>query len=156
MLNILGGVFIPGISDMVPNKMTIPANVKKNIPEIEIETPQVDLKLIEYLHKSYQALDDNHKRDKNFNVDKEGMELSKQNIHLIYANSGIPYFHEGALESISRKPVEPLVKSTPVYDKCIFYTQLITKIVSTKRDVGMGGVPTKNENFVYVLNMALL
>lgn len=117
MLNIPGGVFIPGISDMVPNKMTIPANVKKNIPEIEIEVPQVDLKVIDYLHKSYKALDDNHKHDKNFNVDKEGMELSKQNIHLIYANSGIPYFHESVLESISRKPVEPVVKRTPVYDK---------------------------------------
>ena len=120
MLNIPGGVFISGISNMVYNKTAIPANDKKNIPEIEIEVPQVDLKVIDYLHKSYQALDDNHKHDKNFNVDKEGMELSKQNIHLIYANSGLPYFHESVSESISRRPVESVVTRTPVYDKMFF------------------------------------
>jgi hypothetical protein len=120
VLNIPGGVFIPGISDMDPNKMKIPANPKKKIPEIEIEVPQLDLKVLDYLHKSYRALDANHKLDKNFNVDKEGMKLNEQNIHLIYANSGIPYFHESALESISRRPVEPIAKRTPVYDKMFF------------------------------------
>ena len=83
---------------------------------IELKTPQVDLKLVDYIHKSYHALQTNRKNDKSIDVDKEGMKLNETNIPLIYANDNIPYFGDD-MESITRKHTSPFTITTPLYNK---------------------------------------
>jgi hypothetical protein len=116
MFNIPGGVSVLGIANINPSSMTITSKRGKNIPDIELKTPQVDLKLVDYIHKSYHALQTNRKNDKSIDVDKEGMKLNETNIPLIYANDNIPYFGDDT-ESISRKHTSPFTITTPLYNK---------------------------------------
>jgi hypothetical protein len=128
VLNIPGGVYIPGISLINPGNIKISHNRKKNIPELELQDPQLDLKVVDYLHKSYKSLQDNHEHDRNFDVGKEGMKLNEQNIHLIYANENLPYFHfngdntetTSRHRSITREPTSPFTINTPRYNKIYF------------------------------------
>jgi hypothetical protein len=113
-LNIPGGVGSSGLMDDNCSKMTIRGNKKKGLSDVNLCGQALDVMSIEYLHKLYSELS-KKSNITGCGVSKEGIEMTQENIPLIYGNASIPYFH--STDDVTTNPSEPYKLGNPYYNK---------------------------------------
>ena len=114
ILNIPGGISRSGLMEAECSKMTIRGSKKKGISDVSLCGQALDIMSMEYLHNLYRELS-NKANGIGCDVSKEGIEIIKENIPLIYGNANMPYFH--SVDDVMSNPAEPYKLSKPHYNK---------------------------------------
>ena len=114
ILDIPGGISRSGLMAAECPKMTIRGSKKRSISDVNLCGQAIDIMSMEYLHNLYRELS-KKSNGTGCDVSKEGIEIIKENIPLIYGNADIPYFH--STDEVMSNPSEPYKLSNPHYNK---------------------------------------
>lgn len=114
ILNIPGGISTSGLMVSECNKMTVRGSKKRGISDVSLCGQAVDIMTMEYFHNVYRELS-NRPNGIGCDVSKEGIEIIKENIPLIYGNADVPYFHSE--DDTMSNPTEPYKLNKPHHNK---------------------------------------
>jgi hypothetical protein len=114
ILNIPGGVGSSGLMQANCAKMTVKGSKKRGISDINLCGEALDIMSMEYFHNLYDELS-KKPNITGCDVSKEGIEIIRENIPLIYGKANIPYFHDE--DDVVSNPTEAYRLSNPYYNK---------------------------------------
>jgi len=117
ILTIPSGITRKGLMDAECPTMTMRGSKQKGLSDVFLCGQALDVMSMEYFHNVY------HELSKKPNIPgckiaRDGIEFITENIPLIYANTGVPYFHNHNLErDVTRQPSEGYKLTKPHYNK---------------------------------------
>jgi hypothetical protein len=117
VLDIPGGIARKGLMESNCPSMTMRGSKQKGISDVRLCGQALDVMSMEYFHHLYHELSKKESMP-GCDIAKEGIEIITDNIPLMYANAGVPYFHNHNPDrDVTTLSQESFKLITPHYNK---------------------------------------